>query len=72
MRDERILLQENARSTENVNAAMRSTLANVAGELATVATLGLFVSAPDKTYQPDPANCYAYPAKERSYTIHCY
>jgi len=33
MRDERILLQENARSTESVNAAMRSTLANVAGQL---------------------------------------
>ena len=72
MRDERMLLQRNARSAENDDSAMRSTLANVAGELATVATLGLFVSAPDKTYQPDPANCYAYPAKERSYTIHCY
>ncbi len=71
LRDERILLHENARSADD-DAAMRSTLTDVAGELATVATLGLFVSAPGKTYQPTPANCYAYPAKERSYTIDCY
>lgn len=72
MQNERILLQENMHSAENVDATTRSTLSNVAGELATVATLALAVSAPDKTYQPTPANCYAYPAEERSYTIQCY
>ncbi len=72
LRDESILLQENRRATGGDDAAMRSTLTDVAGELATVATLGLFVSAPDKEYQPAPANCYAYPVKEESYTVDCY
>jgi hypothetical protein len=72
MQNERILLQENMRSAENTDAATRSTLSNVAGELATVATVALAISAPDKTYQPAPANCYAYPAEEITFTIHCY
>ena len=72
MQNERVLLQENGRPAESVDAATRRALSDVAGELATVATLALAISAPDKTYQPDPANCYAYPAEERSYTIHCY
>ncbi len=72
LHNERVLLQENRGSAEERDAAMRSTLTQVAGELATVATLGLFVSAPDKTYQPAPANCYAYPVKGGSYTIDCY
>ncbi len=71
LRNESVLLQENTRSAGN-DAAIRSTLTDVAGELATVATLGLFVSAPDKTYQPDPANCYAFPVEKGSYTIDCY
>jgi hypothetical protein len=70
MQSEQILLQENMPSVGTADAA--STLSNVAGELATVATLGLAISAPDKLYQPAPANCYAYQAKERNYTIECY
>ena len=72
MRNERILLQENMPSAEDTDAATRSKLSNVAGELATVATVALAISAPDKTYQPAPANCYAYPAEERTYAIACY
>jgi uncharacterized membrane protein len=72
MRNERILLQENMRVAEDTEAATRSTLSDVAGELATVATVALAISAPDKTYQPAPANCYAYPAEEGTYTIVCY
>jgi hypothetical protein len=72
IRSERILLQENMRSAENPDAKTRSTLTNVAGELATLATVGLAISAPDKFYQPAPANCYAYPVEERNYAIECY
>ncbi len=72
IRNEHILLQENRGSPESKDAATRSTLTDMAGELATVATVGLFISAPDKEYQPDPANCYAYLAKVGSYTIDCY
>jgi hypothetical protein len=53
------------------DSAMRDTITRVAGGLAAVATMALAVSA-DKTYQPAPANCYAYPAEQGSYTIHCY
>jgi hypothetical protein len=72
MQSERILLQENMRSAEDTDAATRSTLSNVAGELATLTTVALAVSAPDKAYQPPPANCYAYPAEEQTFTIVCY
>ena len=72
MQSERILLQENLRSAENADFSTRSTLSNVAGELATLATVALAISAPDKTYQPAPANCYAYPAEEQNFTIACY
>lgn len=72
MQSERILLQENMPTAGAADAATRSTLSNVAGELATVATLGLAISAPDKLYQPAPANCYAHPAEEWTYTIQCY
>lgn len=72
MRSEHILMQDNLRSAGDADAATRSTLTDVAGELATVATLGLAVSAPDKLYQPAPANCYAHPAEEQAYTIQCY
>lgn len=72
IQSERILLQENMRSAENADADTRSTLSNVAGELATLTTVALAISAPDKAYQPAPANCYAYPAEERIYTIACY
>ena len=72
MQSEHILLQENLRSAADADTVTRSTLSNVAGELATVATLGLAISAPDKLYQPAPANCYAHPAEEQTYTIQCY
>jgi hypothetical protein len=72
LRNKSILLKENAHSEGEDDSTVRRTLTDVAGELATVATLGLFVSAPDKDYQPAPANCYAYPLKEGSYTIDCY
>jgi len=44
----------------------------VAGSLATVATLALIVSAEDRTFQPAPANCYAYSTAERNYKVDCY
>lgn len=72
IQNERILLQENMLSAENADAATRNALSNVAGELATLTTVALAISAPDKTYQPAPANCYAYPAEERTFTIQCY
>jgi hypothetical protein len=72
IQNERILLQENMRSAENTDAATRNALSNVAGELATLTTVALAISAPDKTYQPAPANCYAYPAEEQTFTIQCY
>jgi hypothetical protein len=72
IRDERILLQENVRTAESADAATREKVTDVAGGLATVATLALMVSADDKAYQPAPANCYAFPAGERNYTIECY
>jgi hypothetical protein len=72
MQSERLLMQENMRPADSGDATTRSTLSNVAGELATLATVGLAISAPDKLYQPAPANCYAYPAEERSYMIQCY
>jgi len=72
LRSKSILLKENSHSAGEDDAVMRTTLTDVAGELATVATLGLFVSAPDKEYQPAPANCYAYPSKEGTYTIDCH
>ncbi len=72
LRDKTILLKENAHSAGEDDSAVRRTLTDVAGELATLATLGLFVSAPDKDYQPTPANCYANSSKEGSYTIDCY
>jgi hypothetical protein len=72
MQSERVLLEENMRSPDNTDAKTRSTLSHVAGELATLATLGLAISAPDKMYQPAPANCYAYPAKAQNFTIQCY
>ncbi len=71
-RNEKILLQENTRLAANENPAIRSALSEVAGELATVATVGLFMSAPDKAYQPEPANCYAHTTKEGNYTVDCY
>ena len=67
-----ILLQENTRRRGIADAAMQNAMTTVAGGLATVATLALTVSAEDKTYQPAPANCYAYPTEQDSYTIHCY
>ena len=69
--EEPLLSQENVR-VEGTNAAMRDTMASVAGGLATVATLALAVSADDKTYRPAPANCYVYPVGERNYTVKCY
>lgn len=72
IQNERILLQENMRSAENTDALTRNALSNVAGELATLTTVALAISAPDKTYQPAPANCYAYPAEEQTFTIQCY
>jgi hypothetical protein len=72
MQNERILLEANMRPADSADAQTRSTLSSVAGELATVATLGLAISAPDKMYQPAPANCYAYPAEAQNFTIQCY
>jgi hypothetical protein len=72
MHEERILLRENVRSVENSDDGMRNKVTTVAGGLATVATLALVVSAPDKAYQAAPANCYAYSTANRNYTIQCY
>jgi hypothetical protein len=70
--NERFLMQENISSGHSFDSAMRSALNNVAGELATITTLALAVSAQDKRYEPIPASCYALFRDERSYTIQCY
>lgn len=72
MQVERILLRENVRSAESAEEGIRERVTTVAGGLATVATLALVISAPDKAYQAAPANCYAYPTVERNYTVQCY
>jgi hypothetical protein len=70
--NERFLMQETLNSGAGFDPAMRSALNNVAGELATITTLALAVSAQDKRYEPIPASCYALFGDERSYTIQCY
>lgn len=72
IQEERILSQENVASAQSADQGLREKVTTVAGGLATIATLALAVSAPDKAYQPSPANCYAYPTVERNYTIQCY
>jgi hypothetical protein len=70
--NERILLQDTVLTAANPDAATRSALSDVAGEMGTIATLALAVSAQDKRYEPTPAACYAHPGQEPSYTIRCY
>jgi hypothetical protein len=70
MQEEPVLLQEKMRRADE--AATRKTMTTMAGGLATVATLALALSAEDKEYKPTPANCYAYPTEQGSYTVHCY
>lgn len=72
IQNERFLLQQNMSSAAGLDSATHSALDNVAGELATIATLALAVSAQDKRYEPSPASCYAHLREERSYTIQCY
>jgi hypothetical protein len=72
IQEERILLRENLAAAQTADQALREKVTTVAGGLATVATLALAVSAPDKAYQPSPANCYAYPTEEHNYTIQCH
>ena len=72
IQDEPILLKHNVRSAENADATMWDKVITVAGSLVTVATLALIVSAEDRTFQPAPANCYAYSTAERNYKVDCY
>lgn len=72
IQEERMLLRENLASAQSADQGLREKVTTVAGGLATIATLALAVSAPDKAYQPSPANCYAYPTVELNYTIQCY
>jgi hypothetical protein len=72
MQSERFLLQENVHGTAIPDEATRSAIANMAGELATIATVALSVSAPDKRYEAAPATCHAHVHEQRSYTIQCY
>jgi len=72
IQDEPILMKHNVRSAENADATTRERVTTVAGSLATVATLALIVSAEDRTFQPAPANCYAYSTAERNYKVDCY
>lgn len=70
--NERFLMQENIGPGDSFDSTMRGALNNVAGELATIATVALAVSAQDKRYEPIPASCYALFREDRSYTIQCY
>jgi hypothetical protein len=70
--EESMLLQPNLLRADSADAAARDRISHVAGSLATVAMLALAVSADDKTYQPTPANCYAYPKSDRNYRVQCY
>jgi len=70
--EEPILLQPNLQRGDGADVASRDRMTHVAGSLATVAMLALAVSADDKTYQPTPANCYAFLTDKHNYAVQCY
>jgi hypothetical protein len=72
MQKQHILLDKNSPLPERADSVRERMLTDVAAELATVATVALAISAPDKTYQAKPTNCYAHVIEESSYTIECY
>jgi hypothetical protein len=72
MNQEPILLQPNLQRGDGVDVASRDKMTHVAASLATVAMLALAVSADDKTYQPAPANCYAFLTDKQNYAVQCF